>query len=176
MRILALNLRSALSVSISAFCVQRLDSRDHDYNALTIEVTVFGVAKTAGGAKPTTLLCVLVNKRSMASGNSCIRSISNARINCALGSAVHVIEFSYRRHREYGFGLQVSIEMINQQVFIGGAIEDAAYHASYVIGCVNKLAQRGILAAGVILAAILYPRLKCRLVISEQAARMTETN
>ena len=35
-----------------------------------------------------------------------------------------------------------------------------AHHASYVIGSVNKLAQRGILAAGVILTAILYPALK----------------
>lgn len=50
--------------------------------------------------------------------------------------------------------------MINQQVFISGAIEDVTYHASYVVGCVNKLAQRRILAAGVILSAILYPALK----------------
>ena len=50
--------------------------------------------------------------------------------------------------------------MINQQVFIGGAIEDMSHHAGYVIGCVNKLAQRRILAAGVVLATILYPALK----------------
>ena len=50
--------------------------------------------------------------------------------------------------------------MINQQVFIGGAIEDMSHHSSYIIGCVNKLAQRCILAAGVILATIFYPALK----------------
>ena len=42
----------------------------------------------------------------------------------------------------------------------GGAIEDMSHHSSYIIGCVNKLAQRCILAAGVILATIFYPALK----------------